>query len=328
MRKIIENLNAFVKFTSLRNPWTNVYGLARSCLAFGTFLTFVFNETHLLFRPAAGVDSFPVCNGMAKYGIFCLLSSHLDLTRFIVIFILFLVVIGWQPRLTGVFHWWISFSFVSSAIVVDGGDQVASVLALLLIPFCLTDNRKWHWNPSEISQRHDIWKFIVIALWVAVFFTRLQVSLIYFQAGTAKLNVDEWKDGTAIYYWALNPMIGLPEWIKPFATPLLSNSLIVVLLSWGTIAFEILLFTALVIEKKWRKKLLVYGIVFHLLIVLVFGLVSFFFAMTAALIMFLRPLDEPFNIKQFYASYDNFLIKFRKNIFPNFNPHSHGNPKI
>ncbi|MFH6682314.1 hypothetical protein RI119_04800 [Bacillus amyloliquefaciens] len=76
---------------------------------------------------------------------------YIEIVKAVCICILILVVIGWRPRLTGFFHWWISYSFQNSAVTLDGGDQVAAVFTLLLLPLTLTDPRKWHWSPYEAS---------------------------------------------------------------------------------------------------------------------------------------------------------------------------------
>ena len=130
------------RFTSI-DPWTNVYGAARSLLALSLLLTLAFSDVHVLFRPAVGIDTVPICNGITgRISLFCLLHGHLALAKAIAIILLLIVASGWRPRITGLIHWWVGVSFMSSAILVDGGDQVASVLALLLVPVTLTDQRR------------------------------------------------------------------------------------------------------------------------------------------------------------------------------------------
>jgi len=57
--------------------------------------------------------------------------------------------------ITGALHWYVAYSFINSATVIDGGDHIASILAFLLLPVTLTDTRKWHWSmksPMEITE--------------------------------------------------------------------------------------------------------------------------------------------------------------------------------
>ncbi len=59
---------------------------------------------------------------------------------------------------------------------------------------------------------------------------------------------------------------------------------------WGTIIFELIVFAGLFMDKRFKKWLLVGGILFHFFTVIIHGLASFFFTMTAALILYLIPI--------------------------------------
>lgn len=131
-------------WTMQSNPWTNVYGLARTLLAMGTGATLLFSRSTTLFRPAWGVPEVPICRGVSRVGLFCVASHHLEIARWIGIIVLLVVASGWRPRFTGPLHCWVSFSLATSAVMVDGGDQVSQVLTLLLLPVTLTDSRTWH----------------------------------------------------------------------------------------------------------------------------------------------------------------------------------------
>ena len=277
------------------NPWTNVYGLARTLLALGTALTLIFNEPNLLFRPGSGVVEYPVCESPWTFGVFCLGSAKLGLMRWIAAAVLLVVASGWRPRWTAIPHWWISFSLQTSAITLDGGDQVAAVLTLLLLPIALTDNRRWHWqhldsaiplSPAIIARR-------LVAL-SAVFVIRIQVAAIYLHAAVAKWSVEEWSDGTILYYWFNDPFIGAPTWLKPFIIPL-STSRLVALFTWGSILLELLLFMALVMPKNRWRIMLIAGILFHAAIAVTMGLISFGLSMAAALVLYLRPAEMEFS---------------------------------
>jgi antimicrobial peptide system SdpB family protein len=285
-----------VNTNSTHSPWTNVVGLARTVVALGTLMTLLANSADALFRPA-GVSIAELTPGFlpTRFSLFMLFGdAHFGWGRMLGIAILAVTASGWRPRLTGVLHWWVAASFATSCIVVDGGDQVAAVLALLLIPVTLTDGRRWHWDaPLALAPGFmpELQRFVAqLMLWTV----RIQVAGIYFQASTAKFAVKEWKDGTACYYWFTSPLVGLPPMLERWAAPLLAKPLVVVALTWGTLVLEVGLFVALFIDKRWRRQLLVGGILFHASIIVVHGLVSFFCSMAAALILYLRPIDEPF----------------------------------
>lgn len=127
--------------------WTNYLGLSRSLLALGMLLTLFFNSNDILFSHGINNDYFLKCNFINSLSIYCLIK-HTLLAKYISILILFSVSIGIYPRLTCIFHWWITYSFATSAYIIDGGDQIASILTFLLIPICLLDRRKWHWSKN------------------------------------------------------------------------------------------------------------------------------------------------------------------------------------
>lgn len=271
-------------------PWTNVYGFARSLLATGTALTLLFNKSDIFFRPAAGLGSCPICLGITKIGIFCLADPHLELARWMCIIALAVVASGWRPRFTAFFHWWISFSLQTSAITLDGGDQVTAVLTLFLLPIALTDNRRWHWQSAPSNDR-PIQSAVAVVSLAAI---RLEVAIIYFDAAIAKAGVPEWMDGTVLYYWFIHPVFGLPNWMAPMRP--LATTPFVAPVTWAVVLLEIALATALVMPKRAWKFLLVAGIAFHVAIGLTMGLITFGIAMCAALILYLRPFEREFSL--------------------------------
>ncbi|HSP17290.1 MAG TPA: sporulation-delaying protein SdpB family protein [Thermoanaerobaculia bacterium] len=284
------------------DPCTNVYGVARTLIAASTLLTFVFTDTDVLFRPALGIDTIPICNGLAgRISLFCLLSGHLDVARGIVIVLLATVASGWRPRLTGIIHWWISFSFMSSAILVDGGDQVCAVIALLLVPVTLMDRRRWHWSkPDPIDDSLGESSRRLVAL-TALTVIRIQVAIIYLHAAVAKCAVAEWMNGTALYYWFTDPMFGAPNWLGPFLMPALVHGPSVTILTWSVIVLEFSLFAGLLARDEYRHALLIAGILFHVGIALIHGLVSFSLTMFGALILLLRPFRLEFSLGRWQA---------------------------
>jgi len=146
------------------DPFTNVYGAARSILALATALTLFFNRTSTLFRPVVGIEDVPLCAGIRSAGAFCVAgSAHLDAARWLALVGLLVIASGWRPRVTGVLHAWIAFSFQANAMAIEGGDQVSAILTLLLVPVTLLDDRKWHWLPRTNvapSDREDMRRLV------------------------------------------------------------------------------------------------------------------------------------------------------------------------
>ncbi len=291
----LQKIDKFALGIIQNSPFTNVYGTARSILALGTCLTLIVNPVEHLFF-ASSLARMGNTSGLFTISLFTVLANHLELARMLAIMSLLLVISGYRPRLTGILHWYITFSFYADCSDIDGGDHLANVLSFLLIPICLTDNRTWHWQPTNSVVVRELPNLIA---WIVGLVLRIQVCMIYFQAGIGKIPVEEWANGTAFYYWFTHHYHGADTWLKNLLLPILQTSWGVVSITWGTIIFEIFLFLAIVMPKndKRRHYLLISGLIFHISIILVHGLVSFFFSMAAALILYLRPLDKPFNFK-------------------------------
>lgn len=287
-------------WASAIDPWTNVYGVARTCLALGTLATLLFSPADALFRPGTGIFEAPICRGISQVSLFCFLPGHLELARWVAIGLLAVIASGWRPRITGIIHWWLSSGLFTSALLVDGGDQVTAVLTLLLLPVTLMDKRRWHWDSVEpslaASPREVYLRLIALSCLVVV---RVQVAGIYYQAAVSKFGVPEWANGTALYYWLTDPLFGVPSWLEPAVMPLLISGTTVVILTWGVLLVESLLFTGLVMDKRGWPYLLKVGIVFHIGIAVCQGLGSFVLAMSGALILFLRPVNQPFELAFF-----------------------------
>ena len=284
-----------------RTPWTNVYGLARTLLALGTLLTLLFSHSSSLFRPASGMLNVPRCDfSFSQVLFFCQFSAEsLEIARWVSIIVLLIVASGWRPRITGILHWYVAWSFNSSAMILDGGDQVTIVLTTLLLPLTLTDPRKWHWDtpPSTHAEHPQLFQRLLACSTFLIL--RIQVCGIYFHAATAKFRVQEWLDGTAIYYWWTDPILGLAPWLKTLMLPLLYNSVTITLLTWGPLLVELVLFSALFIDRKWWPYLLKLGIIFHAVIAITIGLISFGLAMTAALILYLQHYEDVVELPSF-----------------------------
>lgn len=275
----------------ISDPCSNVYGLARTLLAICTAFTLAFNGIQVLFTPAVGLPHPPVCDGgfWTKLSLFCIAHNHLDLAKWLCVMGLLIVASGWRPRMTAVFHAWISYSVFYSVSVREGGDQAALVLTVLMIPIALVDSRRWHWSPPAGTTLRRPYPLMVA--WSAFTMIRLQIAAIYFVAAISKFAVTEWKDGTALYYWL--PYFSAPHWLVWMT----GYGWVAGLATWGALFIEITLASALVMQRRYWAPLLAVGMLFHLGIAMLFGLWAFSLTMTAALILYLRPPNRPFPIR-------------------------------
>lgn len=298
-------------------PWTNVYGLARTLIAVATALTLAFNRTTTLFVPGSGGIRAPICDGLRGDGLFCLVpQNHLDWARWLAVVLLLVVASGYRPRFTGAIHWWLAFSLQANALTLDGGDNAAAVLTLLLLPVTLTDGRKWHWQAPPAATgttRDDAARIIALVTLTAV---RIQVAGIYFHASIGKFGVEEWTNGTALYYFSLSPIFGASGMVGAVMRPIVLSAVGVTLLTWCVLIAEYLLSAALVMPKRFWGLLLVMGLSLHAGIILVHGLWSFAIVMFAALILYLRPCERPWAFARWRAALVRLANAARTRTFP------------
>jgi len=269
------------------NPYTITYGFGRTLLALSTLSVFLFNDISILYNEQAldvisNSDLF--VNKINFFGIFG--YSNLLIAQLISIFIFLLVISGYLPQITGILHFWVCFSFNNSAILLDGGEQVASIFTLLILPICILDNRLNHWeksvNQNIISKVFGHFIFAVISI---------QASYLYLNTAIEKLyRLPEWKEGTALYYVFNNPMFGVPDFVQN-SLSFLTHSKFVLILTWSVILSHLFLSYVLLLKRKNKKYAIYAGFFLHGGIALFMGLYSFSLAMFGVLVLYLLPFD-------------------------------------
>jgi len=258
------------------------FALARSLMALGSMSTLLFTDIALLIDPL-GTET-GAAHGNVLYGIsiFRLLPGNIVLAKWICVILLCGVVSGYYPRVTCFFHWWTSASMVTSFRLFDGGDFIAQIMTLLLIPICLQDGRANHWKGLEPRDGESH-----VFAGVAHALIRLQVAVVYLVASVSKLSVHEWANGTAVYYWIDHPLVAAPPYLSGMLSFFTHHPVLVVLLTWGVLALEFGLFLCLFFPLGIRRRFLSIALGFHFMIFLVHGLFSFFLAMSGALLLYL-----------------------------------------
>ena len=111
-------------------------------------------------------------------------STRIYVSKIIGIIVLLFVITGYFHKITSILHWYISFSLYSSLTIVDGGDQIASIITLLLIPIGLSDNRNNTWFRDEPKLSNSTRLFFVSNSFL--FIIQLQIAIIYLNSGVAK----------------------------------------------------------------------------------------------------------------------------------------------
>jgi antimicrobial peptide system SdpB family protein len=204
--------------------------------------------------------------------------------------ILIIVILGLFPRLICIFHSWVSYSVFYSMLIVEGGDQINIILTFLLIPICILDKRRNGWiNILNDSKKKKT--LLSINSMYALLFIKIQMAILYLNAGISKMFAPEWSNGTAVYYWFYDNMFGAPIWVQNSIGFLFKNDLTISLINWSVIFLEMGLFIAFFLNQKYKYLLLLLGLLFHFTIILIHGLPTFFLAMSAGLILYLSKVD-------------------------------------
>jgi antimicrobial peptide system SdpB family protein len=272
-------------------PWTWTTNVARSLLALQCAVTLSVTPTDVLFTPFRSAEVGQCVSIHA--GLFwpCWFSpSSIGVAQHSVAAVCVLIACGFAPALTAVPLACILVGFAAGGVATDGGDQLAGILGLLLLPVSLTDAR---WNPwASTPRRRWIRPRVVIAasgLWLV----KVQVSVVYLVACIGKLSSAEWSTGTALYYWTRNVSFGAPDYLRWLADPITASPWGSALLTWGTLGLEFGLAVSFLVPVHVRLwALLPLAIMFHLAIWFVLGVSSFALVMIAAVLLLLVPIGS------------------------------------
>ena len=250
-------------------PRTPVLGAARSLVAIAELTVLVFTSDTDLFPVVPNGPTGPRCDGLRALSLWCTSSSSAAqaVFRVVTIAVLLLVISGYRPRWTCIPHWYVTFSLAAAMHVPNGGENVAKILTLLLVPLCLADDRIWHWGRPARP---------VAAWWrgsgyITHLTIRLQVVIVYGQAVWLKVVEPEWRAGTAMHYVMQDAYFGT----TPELAVILQSTVLSSVITWGTVLLESAIVVCVCGNSTLRRIGLVLAVVLHGGIVLALGLVSF-----------------------------------------------------
>jgi antimicrobial peptide system SdpB family protein len=256
--------------------------IARALIAFSTLLILLLNNDATVFGIGNGVELFT--NNFGKLNLFFLFGvEKIWLSKMIAIIILLTSISGYLPRFTIIPQLWVHWSFINGSISIEGGDQVAYLVILFLTPIFLLDKRLNMWR--DIGKNYT--KFEMELIRFCLNLVKLQAMVIYFVASVGKYPVEQWLNGTSIYYWFIDPTFGLPDYLKTIVLPLLKNGWFIFVAGWSVLILELVLATGFIIKDKFKKYLFVGGVLLHFSIFLVHGLPNFMLSMIALLTVYL-----------------------------------------
>lgn len=255
------------------DPRSPLLGVARSLVALAQLLSLAFTSDTDLFPATGGPPDGPRCDGLRGISLWCL-GFDPAIARWTAVAVLVSVAVGYRPRWTVVPHWYVAFSFSAALIASHGGEHISKILTLLLIPVLLGDDRGWHWTRPRTPMAPR-WHGAAAAGHLAI---RAQVAFVYGQAVWFKLREPEWRSGEAMHYTMQDAYFG--------ATPALAELLDSAgpLMTWGTLAAETFLALSGFCGVRIRKWAVVVGVVLHLGIMVVLGLIGFGLVMIALLL--------------------------------------------
>ncbi|GIF11378.1 sporulation-delaying protein SdpB family protein [Actinoplanes teichomyceticus] len=254
---------------------------ARSMFAAATLSIIVCNPDDVLFL-RVGDQSAVRCGGVQGLSLWCLGQvgdGDLSLARIVSVLVLGLVVVGFRPRWTCIPHWYVTYSLCVSMTLPNGGEHVAQIATMLLIPLCLGDHRTWQWQ-SPVTALHASWRGASLA---AMYVFRVQVCIIYAHAAWSKLMEQSWRDGTAEYVIFFDPHYGPYPPVREALLPVLSSPSVIVGLTWSTIGMEIAIAVLALGTRRMRLAALGLAVLLHGGIIALMGMPSFGLIMIALL---------------------------------------------
>lgn len=251
-----------------RNRW---FAIGRSTLALATLSEVLFTPLAALFHPVGGVGGPRCFLGYASLYCMPLFGIGVAGRTLLLGAILVLVVIGYRPRLLALPHLWATLSVSTSITLPDGGDAIALIFVLLIMPLCLIDDRPSHWRPPSGRMRLEYRAVGYVVSWAA----RIQLGFIYAHSAISKMGVEDWANGTAFYYFARDKMFGSAGILSGLTLKLSSLPFGVVAITWGAIVLELIIALGILSTPRIRDMAMYAAVGLHIAIFFALGLFSF-----------------------------------------------------
>lgn len=265
-------------------PRGTALSVGRSLLALVTLGTILFTADSALFIHTSEHPLGMRCGGVRAVSLWCVAGGSdtgLVLSRVIAVTVLVVALTGFRPKWTCIPHWYVTFSLVSAMPIPNGGDNVAQIATLLLIPMCLGDPRRWQWE-AVTTQLSPSWRGRALAAHVVL---RVQLVIVYATAVWFKLNDPLWQQGSAMQVISGMPQFGFAPAVRDLLGPVLSSYWLVALLSWSVVVGQIVIVLALSAPRRFRLIALAVGIALHGGIIVLMNLMSFGLTMIAVLVV-------------------------------------------
>lgn len=276
-----DTLSAITRDISQTVLGSRMLGISRTIMAISQLSFIALTDPKYFFVPVGGKDLAATCSEKnVNISAYCISPEHYDAINKVMIAILVVVASGFLPRITSVLHFWVSYSIASSVALPDGGETTMQVMSLFIMIACLADRRAWHWQVPEKRSRSEI---LAALAWAGSWMVRIQIAYIYLHSGLAKLSVEQWADGTAVYYVSRMEYFGAGGLFANLFRDILSVPLFALASTWGTIVMEVLIAILIVSNRsRFAKIALLISAFIHVWIALMIGIISFAFIMVAS----------------------------------------------
>ena len=230
----------------------------------------------------AGLVSFPLFQQIMRFrhsfSLYLLSSS--SLYQMAVFYVGFVVTIaftlGYRSRISSVLFYVFTWSlFQRNVFLLTGGDNFLYLVAF----FLMFADCGAYFSIDAMSRRSrpQPRPFVAMVHNYAVLAIIVQLSLVYLTSAFYKLGGSLWQNGTAIYY-----VLRLSEFnLSPFAHHFYDREIVVRLLTWGTIVFE-MSWSFLIWNRRTKPFVALGALLLHSMIGYFMGLVWFSFVFIGA----------------------------------------------
>lgn len=190
--------------------------------------------------------------------------------------------LGVGRHLGTVLAWWSLHSLHTRCEGVwDGGDNLIAIVLLYAIPLDLWGGRK-HAREGEAA------KLATMLHNLAIFACVLQVCIMYFNAGIAKVPGKYWQNGTAFYYVLASEEFGMTS-VGPLVW---NNRVLLGLMTWAPLLLQLAFPWIYLFGRAWPRRItVVAAMLFHVGILVLMGLSTFALIMIGVEMLLLSDAD-------------------------------------
>lgn len=275
MNNIITRIALAISHFDARIRW---FDAGRAVLAISQLTLLLTTPTTAMFVPVGPDAPLAKCDQPLR-GLSAFCWAEPEPVRWIFVVLLLAIGAGLAPRYLAWVHWFIALSIGMVIDLPEGGEAILMSATFWIAIVSVADGRWFAWRkPSRPPS-----PMLNAIAWAALWGLRAQMSYVYINSALAKLPVEQWSDGTAMYYVVRMEFFGAVGPLGDVIRFLTSIPVITAALTWGTIAWELTLSVLVLGSTKMQRYALLASVALHLAIAVLLGLASFALAMIGAM---------------------------------------------